>query len=203
MKTHIFGTIALGAFLLAPTIGTAQTQGGSDGASRIQLRIADPICAALSPTTANQTNPNPSDINDNDLDDAEVAAIEEGCTLRAVVTDAQGRRLAGENLILTRAEAPAGSFLPFGRGRITNAQGQAVWRFQPTPNTDFIYQVTTGPTSTSGGSRSNTVEIQLCTGEGSVGFIENAPTIDAGLGCQNQDDENGDNDLSTGDSLEG
>jgi hypothetical protein len=198
MKTHILKTFAFTAFAIVPMIGTAQTQGGGSsqggssqggGASgnqpsQISLRIADASCGALAPNGANTSNQNPGDINDNDLDDAEVTAIQQGCTLRAIVTDRQGRRVSGQSLILTRSDATGiSSFFPFGRGRTTNAQGQAIWRFQPTPNTDFLYQATTSPGS-GGRARSNTVEIQLCTGEDSVGAIEGAPTVDAGKGCQ-------------------
>jgi hypothetical protein len=68
-----------------------------------------------------------------------------------------------------------------------------VWRFQPTPNTDFIYEaVTASPSGTS--ATSNRIEIQLCTGDDSVGAISGAPTEGAGQGCENISDTNGNDD---------
>lgn len=175
MKTLALNTMILGALAVVPTISMAQTGQGTS----IQLRIADAACAAVSKGTTN--NPNPSDLNDGDLDDAESNAIEQGCSFRATVTDSSGMRVSGENLVLRRSEAPFGSFQTFGQPRTTDQRGDALWRFQPTPNTDFIYEVT----SADGQLQSNTVEIQLCTGDDSVGAIEGAPVADAGRGCQN------------------
>lgn len=189
MKTLAFKTVALSALAVLPTISMAQTGQGTS----VRLRIADAACAAVSKGTTN--NPNPSDLNDGDLDDAETNAIEQGCAFRATVTDSSGMRVSGENLILRRSEAPYGSFESFGQPRTTDQRGDALWRFQPTPNTDFIYEVT----SADGQLRSNTIEIQLCTGDDSVGAIEGAPDADAGRGCQNLqnggDDNNDDNNV--------
>jgi hypothetical protein len=182
MKAFFFGSTALVAVALVPTINESQAQNGSR-ASRIDLQIANSSCAAVSPQTSTALNPNPSDLNDGDLDDAETLAIQDGCTLRAIVTDRAGNRVAGEPLTLLRGEAPVGTEFPFGYPRETDAQGVATWRFHPTPNTDFIYQVITGGRNQSR-IISNSVEIQLCTGDDSVGAIAGAPTNDAGMGCQ-------------------
>ncbi len=182
MKTLFVGTTALVAAVLAPGINESRAQDGGQ-IGRISLQIANSSCAAVSPQTSAGLNPNPSDMNDNDLDDSEILAIQEGCTLRAIATDNAGNRVSGEQLTLLRGEAPAGTAIPFGYARTTDARGVAIWRFQPTANTDFIYQAISAGRNQSRVT-SNPVEIQLCTGEGSVGFVEGAPTNDAGMGCQ-------------------
>lgn len=192
MKTLFVGTTALVAALFVPGIDESRAQDGGQ-IGRISLQIANSSCAAVSPQTSAGINPNPSDINDNDLDDSELIAIQEGCTLRAIATDNTGNRVSGEQLTLLRGEAPAGTTLPFGYARTTDARGVAIWRFQPTANTDFIYQAVSAGRNQSRVT-SNPVEIQLCTGEGSVGSVEGAPTNDAGMGCQFLfDGDNGNN----------
>jgi hypothetical protein len=182
MKTLFLGTTALVAGALIPSINEAHAQ-NNGRVGRINLRIANVACSAVSPQTATGLNPNPSDINDGDLDDAEILALQEGCTLRAIATDRAGNRIAGEELTLLRAEAPAGTRFPFGYARTTDAQGVATWRFRPTPNTDFIYEAVSAGRSQPRVASKN-VEIQLCTGQDSVDVVESAPTNDAGMGCQ-------------------
>jgi hypothetical protein len=180
MRTATIAILTIGATVLAPYWGDAQNQTPARG---LRLQIANRECAAVSPESAGYLNPNPSDLNDGDLDDAEATAIQQGCTLRAIARDPGGTPQSDLQLTLVRAAAPSGEFLPFGNPRTTDAQGNATWRFQPSPNTDYIYEVVS---STPGQprARSNTVEIQLCTGEDSVGSIEGAPTTDDGEGCR-------------------
>jgi hypothetical protein len=157
-----------------------QTDRNSD--ESIQLRIAN---RARNDIAANSTsNPNPSDLNDGDLDDPESAAIEEGCTFRATVSSPNGMRTPGVNLVLRRSVSPHGSFETFGYPRTTDDQGNAVWRFQPTANTDYIYEVASSASSGTSAT-SNQIEIQLCTGADGVGAVSGAPTADAGQGCEN------------------
>jgi len=182
--------LAVGGAAIALSQSSAQPQQTSGG---IQLQIANRECGAVSPESAAFLNPNPSDLNDGDLDDAETAAIEQGCTLRAVARNTGGTPLSDLQLILVRAAAPNGEFLPFGNPRTTDAQGNATWRFQPSPNTDYIYEVVSTNAGQQG-ARSNAVEIQLCTGDDSVGAIEGAPTTDSGQGCE---ETNGDESVDT------
>jgi hypothetical protein len=182
MRTSAFKLAILGTIAGLPAIGLTQTNDNAN--ESIQLRIANRACGDVAANTT--SNPNPTDLNDGDLDDAESAAIEEGCTFRATVSSPNGMRTPGVNLILRRSSAPHGSFETFGYPRTTDDQGNAVWRFQPTPNTDFIYEVVASGTS----ATSNQIEIQLCTGDDSVDAISGAPTADAGRGCE---DNNGTN----------
>lgn len=179
MKTVALHIAALGTIIGIPLIGVAQNDGN---ASTIQLRIANRACGEVAAGTT--SNPNPSDLNDGDLDDAETAAITEGCMFRATVASPDGSRQSGVDLILRRSVAPHGSFETFGYPRTTDERGDAVWRFQPTPNTDYIYEVVS-PNPSGNSATSNTIEIQLCTGSDSVGAIAGTPTEDAGQGCEN------------------
>jgi hypothetical protein len=178
MKTVALKIAALGTIIGIPAIGIAQTDGSN---STIQLRIANRACGEVAAGTT--SNPNPSDLNDGDLDDAETAAITEGCMFRATVSSPNGMRQSGVDLILRRSAAPHGSFETFGFPRTTDERGDSVWRFQPTPNTDYIYEVVS-PNPSGNSATSNTIEIQLCTGSDSVGAITGAPTADAGQGCE-------------------
>lgn len=182
MNTNVMKRVTFGVVAGLSLIDIAAAQDGNVG--RLQLRIANEACAAVSKEWSNSLNPNPSDINDGDLDNAETMAIEEGCVFRVIATDASGMRVPGVSVELRRSEAPVGTFFRFGNPRTTDAQGVATWRFQPTPNTDFIYDIR----DIAGGQpqvTSNSVEIQLCTGNDSVGAIPGAPVNDAGMGCQN------------------
>jgi hypothetical protein len=193
MKMSATTLFAIGATMFAFSDCQAQPATG-----RIRLEIANLTCAAVSPESASYDNPNPSDLNDGDLDRAETTAIQQGCTLRASAVDGAGTPQSNLQLTLVQAAAPNGEFRPFGNPRLTDAQGNATWRFQPSPNTDFIYEAVSSTPGQSG-VRSNSVEIQLCTGESSVGAIEGAPTTDSGQGCQGENDSTGGDDV--GDSV--
>jgi hypothetical protein len=182
-KTNV-AILTIGVTALAPYLSAAQQQPSTGG---IRLEIANRACGAVSPESAESLNPNPSDLNDGDLDDAEAAAIQEGCTLRVSVRNDAGTPLANTQLILVRAAAPDGEFRQFGDPRITDARGNATWRFQPSPDTDYIYEAVSSSRGQQG-TRSNSVEIQLCTGGDSVGSIEGAPTTDSGQGCDQVED---------------
>lgn len=184
MRKTIVAILTIGVTALTAHSSEAQNQPSTGG---IRLEIANRACGAVSPDSADNLNPNPGDLNDGDLDDAEVAAIQEGCTLQASARNAAGTPLANTQLILVRAAAPSGEFRQFGDPRITDARGNATWRFQPSPDTDYIYEVVSSSPGQQG-ARSNAVEIQLCTGEDSVGAIEGAPTTDSGQGCDQVDD---------------
>lgn len=191
MRTSALSILVLGGVAIATSQSDAQNQPTTGG---IRLQIANRECAEVSPESADNLNPNPSDLNDGDLDDAETTAIQQGCTLRAIARDPGGTPLSDLQLTLVRAAAPSGEFMPFGNPRTTDAQGNATWRFQPSPNTDYIYEVVSSASSRQG-ARSNSVEIQLCTGDDSVGAIEGAPTTDSGQGCeQRTQDEEADED---------
>jgi hypothetical protein len=188
MKTSAIKLAILGTIAGLPAIGLTQTGGNAN--ESIQLRIANRACNDIAANSI--SNPNPSDLNDGDLDDAESAAIEEGCAFRATVSAPNGMRTPGVNLVLRRSVSPNGRFETFGYPRTTDEQGNAVWRFQPTANTDYIYEVVSStPSGTS--ATSNKIEIQLCTGDDSVGAVSGAPTEDAGQGCENRTDDNDDN----------
>jgi hypothetical protein len=198
MKVLATTLFSVGASALAIHNSEAQNQPQQGG---IRLEIANVACAAVSPDSP-YDNPNPSDLNDGDLDDTETKAIQQGCTLRAIVRNVAGTPQSDLQLSLVRAAAPDGTFMPFGLPRTTDAQGNATWRFQPSPNTDYIYEAVSATPGQSG-TRSNSVEIQLCTGEDSVGAIEGAPTSDSGQGCdQVNDGTAGDDDDSVSDFLQ-
>lgn len=183
MRKTTVAILTIGVTALAPYHSQAQDKPRTGG---IRLEIANQACGAVSPDGANTLNPNPKDLNDGDLDDAETAAIQEGCTLRASARNAAGTPLANTQLILVRAAAPSGEFRQFGDPRVTDARGNATWRFQPSPDTDYMYEVVSSSPGQQG-ARSNSVEIQLCTGGDSVGAIEGAPTTDSGQGCEQVD----------------
>lgn len=184
MRKTTVAILTIGVTALAPYHSEAQDQPRSGG---IRLEITNRACGAVSPGSADNLNPNPSDLNDGDLDNAETTAIQEGCTLRATARNGAGTPLSNTQLILVRAAAPSGEFRQFGDPRITDARGNATWRFQPSPDTDFIYEVVSSSPGQQG-ARSNSVEIQLCTGGDSVGAIEGSPTTDSGQGCERVDD---------------
>ena len=200
MRKSVLSILVLGGVAIATSQSDAQNQPTTGG---IRLQIANRECAAVSPESAGTLNPNPSDLNDGDLDDAETTAIQQGCTLRAIARDPGGTPLSDLQLTLVRASAPSGEFMPFGNPRSTDAQGDATWRFQPSPNTDYIYEVVSSDPSRPG-ARSNSVEIQLCTGDDSVGAIEGAPTTDSGQGCERENGDAGvsDDDESVSDFLQ-
>jgi hypothetical protein len=184
MRTTTAAILAIGLSSILSHQSEAQNQTPSSG---LRLNTANRACGAVTAESADSFNPNPSDLNDGDLDDAETAAIQEGCTLRATARDAGGTPQTDIQLRLVRAAAPSGEFEPFGYPRTTDAQGNATWRFQPSPNTDYIYEVVSAAPGQQG-ARSNSIEIQLCTGEDSVGAIEGAPTTDSGRGCEELED---------------
>lgn len=193
MRTLIKQLVTVSAVVGLPAIGSAQDFGATANQGSIRLVTANAACGAITPE-GTALNPNPTDLNDGDLDDAEVQAIQEGCTFRARITSSNGTPISGVQLRLERQAAPVGSTSQFGYPRTTDSNGEATWRFQPSPDTDFIYE------AAGDNMRSNHVELQLCTGSSSVGSIEGAPQTDSGQGCQNVRDSadinnNSDNNL--------
>jgi hypothetical protein len=177
MRTSIRKLVTISAVVGLPAIGIAQDLEATANQGSIRLVTANEACGAITPE-GTALNPNPTDLNDGDLDDAEVRAIQEGCTFRARITSSNGTPISGVQLRLERQAAPVGSTSQFGYPRTTDSNGEATWRFQPSPNTDFIYE------AVGNNIRSNRVELQLCTGSGSVGAIEGAPETDSGQGCE-------------------
>lgn len=148
------------------------------GVRRITLRITDPECAAMSPQGDLSLNPNPTDLNDGDLDDAEIIALNEGCHLRAYATGKNRQRVKGVALYLYRAAATGGQFERYGKLRKTNRRGLASWGFPLSPDTNFVYRVQIK----SGEVKSNRVNIQLCTGRDTSALFPPNPN-DLGKGC--------------------
>jgi hypothetical protein len=148
------------------------------GVRRITLRILNAECKAMSPQGDLNLNPNPSDLNDGNLDDAEIVALESGCKMRAYVTDKFGRRVKNAPVVLLRAPATGGAFVVFGRSRTTNARGLAVWGFDLGPDTNFVYRVGIPSREV----LSNRVNIELCTGRDTANIFPSDPT-ELGEGC--------------------
>lgn len=149
----------------------------------IQTELANDACAALSPTGSERLQRNPADLNDGKLDPVELAALNEGCTLTANARAPNGMPLTDVLLVLRRAEAPDGPFRPFIAASRSDATGIATWRFIPSPNTHFIYEVMSpNPVGTT--VFSNRVELQLCTGADSVSRVGRGVPDDVGMGCQ-------------------
>ena len=149
----------------------------------IQAQFTNDACAALSPTGSVRLGMRPENLNDGKLDPVEERALREGCTLTAKASAPNGMPLTDVFVVLVRAEAPDGSFRAFSTPSRTDANGFATWRFTPTPNTHFVYEVTS-PNPVGVTVSSKPLELQLCTGETSVGAIAGAAARDAGRGCR-------------------
>ncbi|MFM1846935.1 MAG: hypothetical protein RL417_409 [Pseudomonadota bacterium] len=148
------------------------------GVRRITLRITNLECAAMSPQGNLSANPNPGDLNDGELDDAEIVALEEGCHLRAYAVGKTGKRVANVPLYLYRAPADGGRFRRFGAVRRTSKRGLASWGFPLGPDTNFVYEVQIK----SGEVKSNEINIQLCTGRDTANIFPSEPE-ELGKGC--------------------
>ena len=172
-------SLALAVLSAAPPMSSAHAADVEDsGARRITLRITNPECAAMSPQGDLDLNPNPTDLNDGNLDDAEIVALNEGCHVRAYVTGKNRERIDGLPVYLYRAPATGGQFKRYGSPRETNRRGLATWGFPLSPDTNFIYRVQIK----SGEVRSNGVNIQLCTGRDTSALFPPNPG-DLGEGC--------------------
>ena len=147
------------------------------GVRRINLKATNDLCRAMTPDGASTTNPNPSDLNDGNLDDIEIEALNDGCDLRAIATGRDGRRVPGVILYLVRAAAGTSDYQSFGRPRTTNRRGVATWGFSLGAETDFIYRVRIQSREV----QSNPINVQLCTGLDTVDLFPNQ--ADAGRGC--------------------
>jgi hypothetical protein len=148
----------------------------------IHAEFSNDACAALSPAGSERFRLNPADLNDGKLDPVELSAIQEGCTLTAAARAPNGMPLTDVFLVLRRAEAPDGPFKPFIAASRSDASGIATWRFFPSPNTDFIYEVMSpNPVGTT--VYSNRLELQLCTGEVGGERGGAGPREDVGRGC--------------------
>lgn len=148
----------------------------------IRLEVLTDSCAALSPQLNRSPNLGSNQLNDGRLDPFELAAIREGCSLRAVAIAPNGMRLTDIPLLLLRLDATSGAPEASGDSRNTDDYGSATWTFPLTPHTDFIYYVES-PNPTKLTVRSNMLEIALCTGEESALLIPEAVTADFGMGC--------------------
>ena len=149
----------------------------------IELRILNPTCDHLSPDTTAPVPSNPYDLNDGELDDVEIQAISEGCTLQAIAIAPNGMRLTDIPLLLIRSDPTTYAPEQFGGSRRTDDYGAATWSFQLVPDTDFIYQVISpNPVGQTVGS--NPLEIELCTGEGSMAAFPKIHSTDVGRGCR-------------------
>ena len=161
---------------LAPAAFAAPVE--DSGVRRITLRITNTACAAMSPQGDLSANPNPSDLNDGNLDDAEIVALEEGCRLRAYAVGKDGKRVANVPLYLYRATADGGKFERFGRVRNTDNRGLASWGFDLGPDTNFLYQVRIKSAEV----LSNKINIELCTGRDTANIFPSLPS-ELGKGC--------------------
>lgn len=176
-----FGLMSLAVALIGAGLPILPAHGAGvedSGVRRITLRITNPECAAMSPQGDLSLNPNPSDLNDGNLDDAEIVALNEGCHLRAYATGKNRERVDGVLLYLYRAPATGGAFVRYGSPRETNRRGLASWGFRLSPDTNFIYRVEIK----SGEVRSNGVNIQLCTGRDTSALFPPNPA-ELGEGC--------------------
>lgn len=175
---------AIGAsllFLILDTPSLPQEREFPSGS--IELTILNPACAAVSP----QFSTDPENLNDGELDESELAAINEGCTIQAIAIAPNGMRLTDIPLLLVRSEAGSNQVertegRPFQGVRSTDDYGAATWNFRLSPHTDFFYAVVS-PSPTRQTVWSNTVEIQLCTGLESLNAFRPDSLIDAGRGC--------------------
>lgn len=149
----------------------------------IQAELANEACAALSPAGSERLHLNPADLNDGKLDPVELAALQDGCVLTATARAPNGMPLTDVFLVLLRAEAPDGPFKPFIAASRSDATGIATWRFLPSPNTHFIYEVMS-PNPVGATVISNRVEVQLCTGEDSANRVAGGTGEDVGKGCR-------------------
>ena len=180
--------VALALTLYFVVVTSSLTQDGSPFPSgRIELSILNQACAAVSPQFSTSRNPEQNTLNDGNLDEAELAAIEEGCMFQAVAIAPNGMRLTDIPLVLVRSEAGRDQQEvvegdPFQGARSTDDYGAATWQFRLTPHTDFLYTVLSpNPTGQTVGS--NTIEIQLCTGPESLNAVSADSLNDAGRGC--------------------
>lgn len=146
---------------------------------RIELRVTNSACAALSPQS---DTANPLELNDGKLNEVENTALLEGCVLQATAIAPNGMRLTDVPLALLRAESLTGDYEIFDRPRRTDDYGTATWVFPLTPNTRFTYQAMS-PNPVGRSVRSNEVEIQLCTGPDSVRLFQGIAVDDVGRGC--------------------
>lgn len=183
-ETILATMAAIGAALLFLTLDTPSLpQEQEFPAGSIELTILNSACAAVSP----QFSPDPSNLNDGTLDERELAAIYEGCTIQAIAIAPNGMRLTDIPLLLMRSEAGSDQIErteggPFQGIRSTDDYGAATWNFRLSPHTDFFYAVVS-PSPTQRTVWSNTVEIQLCTGLESLNAFRRDSLIDAGRGC--------------------
>jgi len=172
---RILFTAAAAAALAAAPVAAAPVE--DSGVRRINLKVTNELCRALTPDGASAVNPNPSDLNDGNLDDIEIEALNDGCDLRAIATDRFGRRVPGVTLYLVRAAAGSSNYESFGRPRTTNRRGVATWGFSLGAETDFIYRVRIRSREV----QSNPINVELCTGLDTVELFPNQ--ADAGRGC--------------------
>lgn len=149
----------------------------------ISARFANEACAVLSPAGMARAGLDAQILNNGVLDEVERRAIEQGCALEAVATAPNGMRLTDVFLTLLRSEVPSGEARLFSVPSRTDAQGIATWYFKPIPNTHFRYQVIS-PNPVGQSVHSNSLELQLCTGEESENLAEPDRRADVGRGCR-------------------